>query len=145
MQIVHHRFGSISKVCIKCSSASRKKFEAGEIFEIAQVLALVGKAAAREGKDILQMPADGQQRRGIEGQRQRERDKAAGAANQLRRAIHQRHHGIVAALQNLAVVHQECVGDLPEPRQRFVIVDRDRLFAEVGAGHYQRLHASIGK
>ena len=137
--------GSISKVRIRCVERLAEELEAGEIFEIAQVLALVGKAAAREGKDILQMAADGQQRRRIERQRHGERHKAARAANQLRRAIDQRHHGVVAALQNFAVVHQECVGDVPEPREGFVVVDGDGLFAEVGAGHHQSLHARIGK
>ena len=66
-----------------------EEVEAGEIFKIAQMLALVGEAAAGEGEDIFQMAADGEQRRRIERQRHGERHEAAGAADELRRAIDQ--------------------------------------------------------
>ena len=43
-----------------------EEVEAGEIFKIAEVLALVGEAAASEGKDVFKMAADGEQRRRFE-------------------------------------------------------------------------------
>ena len=145
MQIVYHGFGLDLEGLHQVSQRLAEKIEAGEVFEVAQMLALVNKTAARQSKDVLQMPAHGQQRRRIKWQPHGERHKSAGAADQLRRTIDQRHYGVVAALQNLAVVHQKCVGDVPEPREGFVIVDRDGLFAEVGAGHHESLHARIRK
>ena len=75
------------------------------------MLALKGEAAAGESEDIFEMAADGKQRRGVERQRDGERNKAAGAANELRRAVDERHDRVVAALKDFAVVHEEGVGD----------------------------------
>ena len=126
---------------IRWASDFAEEIEAGEVLQIAQMLALVGKAAAGEGEDILQMAADGEQRRRRRkfGQRHAERNKAAGAADQLRRAIDDGGDRIVAALQNFAVVHQEGVGDVAEPGEGLVVVDGDGLFAEVGGGHDEGL------
>ena len=137
MQVVHHSFRLDLEGVHQVGKRLAEEFEAGEILEVAKMLALVGEPAARESKDIFEMPADGEQRRRIKRQRHSQRNKASGAANQLRRAVDQRHHRVVAALQNFAVVHQKCIGNLSQPRQRLVVVDRDRLFAQVRAGHHQ--------
>ena len=94
-----------------------EEVEAGEVFQIAHVLALIGESAAGEGEDIFQVAADGEQRRGVEGQRHTERHIAAGAAQELRRTIDDGGDGIVAALQDFAIVHQKGVGDLAEARR----------------------------
>ncbi len=113
---MHYGFGLDLEGAHQMSQRLSEKLETRNVLEIAQVLALVGKTAAREGKDVLQMPAHGQQRRRIKRQRHRKRHKSARAANQLRRAVDQRHHRVVAALQDFAVVHQKCIGDVLEPR-----------------------------
>ena len=46
-----------------------EELQASQVFQIAQVLALIDKAAPRQRKDIFQMTADGQKRRRIEGKR----------------------------------------------------------------------------
>ena len=117
MQIVHHGLRLDLEGVHQVLQRFAEEVEAGEVFEIAQVLALVSKSAASESEDIFQVPAHGEQRRRIEGQRHGKRHKPARAADQLRRAIDHGHHRIVAALQNLAVVHQEGIGNVPEPRK----------------------------
>ena len=145
MQVMNHRLRSNLEGAHQVMERVLEKIQTGEIFQIAQVLALVSVTAACEGEHAFQMAADSKQRRGIHGQFDRQRHKSARAPNDLRRAIHKRLHRIVAALQNVAVVEQECVGDVFEPRLRFVIVDRNRLFAQIGGGHHQGAHARIGK
>ena len=39
-----------------------KELEAGEVFEVAEMLALVGEPAARKCEDVFEMAADGEQR-----------------------------------------------------------------------------------
>ncbi len=68
-------------------SDSLKEVEAGEVFEIAEMLALVGEAAAGEGEDVFEMAADGEQRRSFERKRDAEGNEAAGAADDLRRTV----------------------------------------------------------
>ena len=65
MQIVDHSLRLDLEGVHQVRERLAEEIEAGEVFKIAEVLALVGKAAARESEDILQMPADGEQRRRI--------------------------------------------------------------------------------
>jgi hypothetical protein len=116
VQIVHHGFRLDLEGLHQVSQRFAEEIQACKVFKVAQMLALVNETAAREGKDVLQMPADGQQRRRIEGQRHSERHKSAGAANQLR--TRRPPTAITESSQRckyLAVVHQEGVGDLFEP------------------------------
>ena len=56
------------------------------------------------------------------------------------------HHGVVAAPQDVAIVNQEEIRQMPcEPVDRFLIVDGDGLLAEVAAGHDQRHEAAVRK
>ena len=48
------------------------------------------------------------------------------------------HDGVVGADRDRAVVDEQQVGDRAEPAQRLVVVEHDRLAAEVAAGHHQR-------
>ena len=81
MQIVHHGLRLNLKRAHQVIERLAEELEAGEVFEIAQMLALVDEASARQRKHILQMAANGQQRRRIERQRNTQRNKAARAAN----------------------------------------------------------------
>ena len=65
MKIVRHGRGLNLKCAHHVVERLAEEVEAGEIFEIAEVLALVDESAARERKDILEMTADGEQRRRV--------------------------------------------------------------------------------
>ncbi len=118
---------------------------AGQVLEIAEVLALIGELSAGQREHVLKVTADSQQRRSIQREGNAERHESTGSADELRRAIDDRCNGIVATLKNLAVVHQEGVSDVAEARAGFVIVDGDGLLAEIRRGHDQRLYTRIGE
>ena len=99
------------------------------------MLALIGEASARQSEDALEVAAHGEQRRRFKGKVDAERNEPARAANELRRAIDERDHRIVAALEDLAVVDEEGVGDVAQARAGFVVVDGDGLFTQIGGGH----------
>ncbi len=145
VQIVHDYFRLDLKRVHQVSQRLLEELKACQIFEIAEVLALVGELSPRQRKDILEMPADSQQWRALQRQRHGKRHKPARSANQLRRAIDNRSDRVVAALKDLAVVHQESIGNAAETGSRFVVVDGNGLFAEIRRGHHERLHARIGK
>ena len=63
MQIVRDRLRLDLEGTHEVRERLAEEIEAGEIFKIAQVLALVGEAAAGEGEDIFEMAADGEERR----------------------------------------------------------------------------------
>lgn len=54
-------------------------------------------------------------------------------------------HGIIAAAQDIAIVDKVSVSDAVEASECFGITDGDRLFAEVGAGHDERVEFGTGK
>ena len=122
-----------------------EELQARQVFEVAQMLALVDKPSPRQRKDVFHVPADGQQGRRVKGQRDPQRHKSPRPPEQLRRSIHHRRHRIVAALQDFAVVHQEGVGNPAQARQSLAVVDGDGLFAQVGRGHHQRPQACPGQ
>ena len=82
------------------------------VFKVAEVLALVGEVAACEREDILEVTANSEQRRRFERQRDGKGNKSASAADDLRRTVDERGDGIVAALENFAIVHQKGIGDV---------------------------------
>ena len=122
-----------------------EKLQTRQVLQIAQVLALVGKPPTRQGKYILQVASDGQQWRDIKWQRHTHRHKSARSAHQLWRTIHHGSYRIVAALQNLAVVHQKGIGNPAQPCPRLFVINGNRLLAQVGRGHHQRTHARSAK
>ena len=63
MQVVHDSPRLDLEGAHEVREGLAKEVEAGEVFEIAEVLALIGEAAARKGEDALQVAADGEQRR----------------------------------------------------------------------------------
>ena len=64
MQIVDDCLGLNFKCAHEMVEGLAKEIEAGEIFKIAEVLALIDEAAAREGEGVFEMASDGEQRRG---------------------------------------------------------------------------------
>ena len=73
-----------------------KKLEAGQIFEIAQMLALVGQSVPRQRKDALHVAADSQQRQEIRLRHRRhfdcQRHESTRPPEQLRRIIDDRRY-----------------------------------------------------
>ena len=145
VQIVHNGLRFNFKCVHQVAQGLLKEPQTCRVFKIADVLALIGEPAAGQREHVLQMASNGEQRRGFERQRHSEWNKTPGATDDLRLAIDKRNDGIVAALQDLAVVHEECVSDSNEAGAGFVVVDGDGLFAEIRRGHHQGLHARIGK
>jgi len=64
------------------------------------------------------------------------RDEAAGAPQETGFARGAAHHGIVAAQVDIAVVDEEAIGDAGETVEGLIVVDGDRLLAQVAAGHH---------
>src|SRR5579863_2187045 len=104
MQIVNHNLRFDLECVHHMGKRLAKEFETSQILEVAEVLALVNKATARQREYALEVPADGKYRRRIKWQRYGQRHKTTGTADQLWRSINQRHHRVVATLQNLAVM-----------------------------------------
>ena len=71
-------------------------------------------------------------------QSQRRRRVAAGAPQQARLAGHDPHDGIIHPPGDIAVVHQEAIGNAAERAPRLVVVDALRLVREVAAGQHDR-------
>ena len=122
-----------------------EELEAGRILQIAEVLALIYESAASQCEDILEVPAHREQGWSIDGQRNRKRDVPAGATDKLRRSINYGSNGVIAALQDFAIVHQKCIGDVAQASTSLLVIDRNWFFAQVGRGHDQRLNPRIGK
>ena len=101
----------------------------------AQVRAVAGGQAER----VLQLTADRQHRlRHRPRQRHRPRHPAPRAAEQRRLAGDHPRHRVVAAGRDVAVVHQERVGDAAQPGQRVVELGADRRVGAVARRHHQR-------
>ena len=78
-------------------------------------------------------------------QRQRVGHEPARAAQQQRAPARDRaQHRVVRARVDRAVVEEHEVGDAREPRERVVVLVRDRLVGDVAARHHQRL-AGVGE
>jgi len=127
------------------SKGMLEELEASRVLQISEMLALVGKSATSEGEDVFQMAPYSEHGRSIQRQWDGQRDVSSGATNELRRFVDDSGHGVIAALQNLAIVHQECVRDIAETGPRFLVVDGNGLFAKVRGGHDKSLDAGIGE
>ena len=84
MQIVHDRLGLNFEGAHQVVESVLEKLQAGEVFEIAEMLALVGVATASQRKHALEMAADGEQRRRVHWQVDGQRYKPARSADDLR-------------------------------------------------------------
>ena len=96
-------------------------------------------AAAGDAERALQLGAGGDERDG-RGDRERQRlRRVAARAAQDGAAADDR---VLAAAVDRPVVGEERVGDRAEPVAGLVVVERDRLVAEVAARHDERLPRS---
>ena len=87
---------------------------------------------------VLEIGADSQDRRQRLVDAHRQRGVAAGAAQDQLALLHDAHDRVVHVAADRTVVHQQQVGDRPEPPQRVPLVDADRLVGQVAAGGYHR-------
>ena len=71
----------------------------------------------------------------------RQRHVAPGAPDHLGLPVQHCRHRVVAAVVDLAVVHQEVIGDPFQLHHGLVVVDDQRVVADVGAGGDQDLQA----
>ena len=53
-------------------------------------------------------------------------------------AVDHSNHGVVVSRVDVAIVEEKPVGDVAEALHGLVVVPRDRLFADIAAGHHQR-------
>ena len=89
---------------------------------------------------VLQLgPAGEQVPAAVHRQRQRAGHEAARAAQEHRTLLGHAHDGVVGARLDRAVVQEEEVGDVGEPRARVVVLVGDRLVGDVAARHHERL------
>ncbi len=116
-----------------------------QIFQVADVLAEKCFAAAKDADGIFQFAADGEDRRGFLFQGNRHGNKTAGTAQHLRLAGGDTNDGIIAAAKDIAIVGEVTIGDTVEAAEGFGVGDGDGLFAEVGAGHDERIEFRTGK
>ncbi len=111
------------------------------LFEVAHMLGNRGLPVLQQAKRRFQLGAHGQHgRRALEARRQRHgRGRiAAGAAQQARHTRHHPRDAIVEAVHDIAVVHQEVIGDGRKPLARLRIIDALRLVAAIAGGQHNR-------
>ena len=60
---------------------------------------------------------------------------AASAAHPERQVVHKAHNRIIAPDENLTVMHEELVCNLPKTKNGFVVVNHKGLSAGIGARH----------
>jgi hypothetical protein len=120
-------------------------FDAGGGLEVADVLAGENLSLAGERDRILEVTAqredDGRGGAGRSGERgererqwQRQRRVAAGAAQHLLRAEHDPGDRIIDRPGDGTIVNEEQIRDGPESGEGFLLVDADRVVADVAAG-----------
>src|ERR1017187_5020153 len=115
------------------------------VLQISDVLAQESVLSFGEADGVLEFASDGQDRRLVVFQENRHRNKTSGTPQLPGNAACNSHHGIVAAQQDVTVVHEEVVGEAIQAIDCFSIVNRDRLLALVAAGHHQSLEPSLGE
>ena len=114
------------------------------VVELADVLRHERFVAAGHADGVLVVAADGDDRRAGGGEPDGARCVAARAANELERAASsaalrlRAEHAVVAADDDIAIVHDEGVGNAFEPGDRLAVAGDQRLAGRIGAGHHQR-------
>ena len=72
------------------------------------------------------------------GKRDRSRHVAARPAQYQGRAGEDARHRVVAGRRDVAVVHEEEVGESAQPRERLLVAVRERFVGEVARRHHER-------
>jgi len=108
------------------------------IVELADMLTEKDLAPPGQGDGVLQFATDREQGFGERaGEQDRLGDVAAAPAHDHGRPGGHTDDGVVAALQDFAIMQQKGVGNPAQARQGLLIADGDRFLAEVAAGHDQ--------
>src|SRR5205085_10587986 len=115
------------------------------VFQIADVLAQEGMLPFNETDAIFKFGAHGEDSWKILLQKYGHGDKSARASQLPQRAADHTPHRIVAAQQDVPVVHQETVSKTAKPLDRFLVIDRNRLLTQIPAGHHQGGEAALCK
>src|SRR5450631_1418066 len=113
------------------------------ILQITNVLAEEGVFPPGQADRVLQLTADGKDRRLLIFQKYRNRNKPPRAPQMANSSFCGAHDGIITAQEDVAVVHQEEIRQGVESLQSLLIVNGDRLFAEVAAGHDQSAELTL--
>ena len=90
-----------------------------------------------EAHRVLELRADGHQRRSLERKGDSLRDVPPRATDRLRLASDDSHHRVVRTGVDLAVVREEAIGDARQALARHRVVPGDRLLRAIPAGHDQ--------
>ena len=109
-----------------------------------------GATAARQAEGALQLGAAAEDRPpGLDRQAECPGHEAARAPDHQRRLAHgpieRADDRVVGPGVDRAVVNEEDVGDRPEPLERVVVVEGDRLVGEIARGHDQRQRRRAGE
>ena len=94
---------------------------------------------------ILEFAANREHGRLFVLEKHRNGDKSSRAAHLSSDAIANSDDGVVAAQEDVTIVDQKEIGKIVKTPHGFMIVDRDRLFAEIAAGHDQRFKSTRAK
>src|SRR6516162_445803 len=78
-------------------------------------------------------------------QKHRDRNKAARAPHLPQFSVAPVRDRVVTAAENVAIVDQQIVGEPSQALYSFLVVDGDRLFGQIAAGHHQVIKRSKGK
>src|SRR5438270_10665667 len=113
-----------------------KELVTRRIFQIADVLAQEGMLPFNETDAIFKFGAHGEDSWKILLQKYGHGDKSARASQLPQRAADHTRYRIVAAQQDVPVMHQEMVSQGAKPLHRFLIIDGNRFLTKIPAGHY---------
>lgn len=121
------------------SDGEIERFARRDVLKVADVLREEELVAAGGGGGVFEKRPQGEHVRRFLHLRDLHRlgRYAAGAAHPEDPGIHDARHGIVAAHEDLSVVHEEALGDAPEARERLVVADHEGLAPGIGARHHE--------
>ena len=109
------------------------------VFQVADVLTQEERPPFGQGEGRFLFRSAGQHARAILLQEQGLGCVAAAAPQKIRLSVNDPQQGVVAAGDDVPVMHQEPVGDALQVFHRLVVVIHDRTIGTVCAGHDQRV------
>ena len=111
------------------------------ILQVANVLAQDGVASLGEAEGVFQLAAAGQQLGRGAAQVESLRSITARPAQHALAAFESADHRIVGAHVDAAIMREEPVGHVADSFLRLAVVHYDGLFADIAAGHHQRIES----
>ena len=133
VQVAGHRLGHRLEEIHQVGDHLPVYLDAGHVVQVADVRAEDHLGAERQGHGVLQVPAHRQDRGDLKAQVDRQRGKAAGAAQHLQAVGADPGDRIIDRADNRPVVRQEHVGDGTQALQRVGRADRHGLLGEIAA------------